>query len=333
MSNGAIQVDAVVDLGTAFKAEKNGSGDKAIKGKSEKDRSAQAKATVDKRVKKSDKKDKKRKKAKAKPAGEVRLTARTADKHMLYQLSVQDPESEIRFIEKAYKSIRKRKPLSLKEDFCGTALLSSTWVRSREDRTAHGVDLDASVLAWGEKHNVAPLGEAASRITLEQKNVLDPVDARFDVVCGYNYSYFIMKTRADLLSYFKRARECLNDEGVFFLDAYGGWESQTTLEESRKIKGFSYTWEQAEFNPLNNHATNYIHFSFKDGTKLKKAFRYDWRIWQLAELRELLSEAGFSETFVYWEEEDEDGEGTGTFKRATMAENDPGWNAYLVSTK
>jgi hypothetical protein len=44
--------------------------------------------------------------------------------------------------------------LSLKEDFCGTALLASEWVEWRRDNTALGVDLDAATLAWGREHNL-----------------------------------------------------------------------------------------------------------------------------------------------------------------------------------
>ena len=56
----------------------------------------------------------------------------------------------------------------------------------------------------------------------------------------------------------------------------------------------------------------HIHFSFPDGSKIKKAFTYDWRLWTLPEIRELLLEAGFQRATVYWEgtnEETEEGDG------------------------
>ena len=52
----------------------------------------------------------------------------------------------------------------------------------------------------------------------------------------------------------------------------------------------------------------HIHFKFPDKTKIKNAFTYNWRLWTMVEIRELLSEAGFANVVVYWEGEDEDGD-------------------------
>ena len=45
---------------------------------------------------------------------------------------------------------------SLKEDFCGTAILSAEWVRTRPDNIAVGVDLHEPTLKWAEENNLAP---------------------------------------------------------------------------------------------------------------------------------------------------------------------------------
>jgi hypothetical protein len=67
---------------------------------------------------------------------------------------------------------------------------------------------------------------------------------------------------------------------------------------------------------------------------MRRAFTYDWRLWQLAELRDALLDAGFAGVEAYWEGEDADGQGTGLFHRVVRpVDNDPGWNAYLVATK
>ena len=60
-----------------------------------------------------------KKKRKKKPA----LTARTADKQVLYQESVQDTETEASFLARTFDKMRGRPAKSLREDFCGTALL------------------------------------------------------------------------------------------------------------------------------------------------------------------------------------------------------------------
>jgi hypothetical protein len=85
-----------------------------------------------------------------------------ADRHELYQRAVQDVEAEGRFQSGTFEGIAGRKAASLREDFCGTALLCTNWVKKR-DRTAVGVDLDPEVLAWGTQHNLAPLGPCGSR--------------------------------------------------------------------------------------------------------------------------------------------------------------------------
>ena len=89
-----------------------------------------------------------KKKSTKKTARKSKFTAKTADKHDLYQRSVQDAETEIYFINRAFKKVRGREPLTLREDFCGTALLCGAWVKSLEKRTAQGIDIDPKVLAW-----------------------------------------------------------------------------------------------------------------------------------------------------------------------------------------
>ncbi|MCA9609233.1 MAG: class I SAM-dependent methyltransferase [Myxococcales bacterium] len=262
------------------------------------------------------------------------LTAKTADKHALYQLSVQDPGFEVHLASRYFKRRVGRQPLSLREDFCGTALLCGEWVRSDPARTALGVDIDPSVLEWGRQHVLAPLeDEARSRVTLVEGDVRDQHPDRFDVVMALNYSYFCFKTRDTLRGYFATVKEHLRPDGLFFLDLFGGWDAQRVLMEKRKVnEGFKYVWDQAAFDPITSHFLAHIHFQFPDGTKLKKAFTYDWRLWTIPELKELLAEAGFAHVECLWEDEDEDGNGTGTFKPQKRADNDPGWNAYLLAS-
>src|SRR4051812_23502238 len=98
-----------------------------------------------------------KKKSTKKTARRSKFTAKTADKHDLYQRSVQDAETEIYFINRAYKSVRKRAALSLREDFCGTALLCGACGKSRKGRTALGIAIHPKVLAWSSKGTIEPL--------------------------------------------------------------------------------------------------------------------------------------------------------------------------------
>jgi hypothetical protein len=281
---------------------------------------------------------KKRKKP-GKKASDPRFTAKTADRHLLYQYSVQNPDQEVEVIEEAFRERRGRRPLTLKEDFCGTALLCAEWVRSHKKRSAVGLDLDAEVLDWGRKHNLAPLGADQKRVKVFEQNVLDPVKGKFDVCVGMNFSYFLFTTRNALRSYFEAALRSIADDGILFLDCYGGWESQEVMEEEREIEVdgkssvFTYIWHQAYFNPINGAATNHIHFEFNDGTKMREAFTYEWRLWTLPEIIELLLEAGFRNVDTVWEDEDEDGEDLGTHSVQTEMENQPGWLCYIVAEK
>ncbi len=266
-------------------------------------------------------------------AAKQRFTARTADKHVLYQLSVQDAAVEVDFIDRVFRQLARRAPRTLLEDFCGSALICGEWVSRGPARRATGVDIDSRVLAWGKRHNLSGLGEAAERITLLSQDVRDAVPAKFDAVCAMNFSYWVFTTRDEMRGYFQNVRRHLGREGVFVLDAYGGWESHEPMQERRRIKGgFTYVWDQNKFDPITHRIENHIHFEFADGSKLRRAFSYFWRFWSLPELRELLGEAGFSEVRVYWDHAEDDNDAE-DFRPTLRAGNQPGWLAYLVARR
>ena len=283
-------------------------------------------------AKKNKKTEKKSKKREGKKAKKAKFTAATADRHELYQLSVQSSDHEIAVFDDMYRRAFKKKPLTMREDFCGTALLCSAWVKSHKDRTATGVDFSEETLAWGKTHNIEPLGEAAARVTLLNEDVRADRRGKFQVINALNFSYWTFRTRRELGEYFRKVHGALENEGIFLLDAYGGWEAQEPMLEPRKIAGgFTYVWDQDTFDPITHEVTNHIHFEFKDGTKLEKAFTYEWRYWTLPEVQELLKEAGFSEVRVYWDQADEDEEED--YRRTKRAENQPGWLCYMVALR
>ena len=95
------------------------------------------------------------------PPGRSTSLARRADKYELYQRAVQAPDADIAFLERVARRHSGRAARRLREDFCGTALLSSRWVARGPRNTAIAIDVDAEPLAWARKHNVGPLGEDA----------------------------------------------------------------------------------------------------------------------------------------------------------------------------
>ena len=259
-----------------------------------------------------------------------------ADIHELYELSVQNVENEVEFLQTTFQSLTGRPARLLREDFCGTASLACQWVKQGREFQAIGVDIEPSVLDWGRKHRVGRLDtEDQARVRLIESDVMTVDAPEVDLLAAFNFSYFIFDTRDAVRAYFQRAHAALKEDGVFFCDMFGGPEAQEETREKTKHKkhGFAYVWDQAEFHPITHYIRCHIHFKFKDGSKIKKAFTYEWRLWTAPELRELLLEAGFSKATVYWEGEDEDGEGNGEFTPNDEGEADLAWIAYIVAEK
>jgi len=260
--------------------------------------------------------------------------AERADRHELYEESVQCVEEECEFITKTFKSIRGRSALSFREDFCGTASAACHWVRQGPEHTSIGVDLDTEVLAWGRENRVGRLDdEQQSRVSLIESNVLDVSTDLVDVVGAFNFSYFIFQQRELMKQYFRSIYDSLKPDGIFFLDAFGGYEAFEEMKEKTKYDKFTYVWDQKRYSPITGEMECHIHFKFPDGSKLKRAFSYTWRLWTLPEILEMLSETGFKNPTVYWEGTDEDGDGDGVFTPDEHGEADAGWIAYLVAEK
>jgi SAM-dependent methyltransferase len=262
--------------------------------------------------------------------------AEQADRHVLYEKSVQNVAAEYKFVSKTFRKLRGRRPRHVREDFCGTASMCCEWVKRDKRNTAIGVDIDPDVLAWGREHNLSRLQpDARLRISLIQDDVCRVQTAEpVDIVLAMNFSYQLFMTRDELGGYFRKVRKALAKDGILFMDAFGGYDAYREIREKTRFKGFKYIWEQASYNPIDGNMRCHIHFGFPDGSKLKKAFTYDWRLWTLPELRELLDEAGFSRVTVYWEEVDpETNEGTGKYSPATVGGADPGWVCFLVAEK
>ena len=267
--------------------------------------------------------------------GQERTMASQADRHALYEASVQDPDSELEFVSETFQELSGRPLRVLREDFCGTGNTACRWVASGREHFAIGVDLDAETLAWGRAQHVGALRRTArGRIELIEGDVLETRTAAVDAVLAMNFSYYLFTTRETLKRYFEVARAGLKADGILFLDAFGGYEAHQELEERTEFDEHTYVWDQAEFNPIDQHMTCRIHFEFSDGSELRDAFVYRWRLWTLPEIRELLLEAGFSSATVYWEGTDEEtGEGDGIYTPSEQGDADAGWIAYIVARR
>lgn len=294
------------------------------------------KHSKDKRRKDKPAKPKGKGKPKAKGKGRKPSKASRVDRYDLYQQSVQVPEYEVQFFDRVYKAEFGQRPQVLREDFCGTFAICCEWVKKAADRRAIGVDLDPEPLAWGREHNLAKIKPAQQqRVTLMQDDVRSVAGPKADVVAAENFSWWIFKTRKDLGDYVKAAYRNLKEHGVFVLDIMGGSEVlEENHDDKHKYKGFTYVWEQHRFDPITHDGTFYIHYKFKDGSKLKRAFEYHWRLWTIPELTELLTDAGFSRIDVYWEGTDpKTGEGNDVYRKRKHAPSESVWIAYVVGVK
>jgi len=253
-------------------------------------------------------------------------------KYDYYERSVQNAATEVSFMQDEYKRHFKTKGLTLREDFCGTAAISCNWVQQDDQCRAWGIDLDPEPIKMGQKRHYAKLSkDEKKRMLYLKQNVLFTKAPKTDIICAFNFSYFIFKKRADLLKYFKSVRKSLNKKGIFFIDLFGGPESQKLVTDYKNVPGgLRYFWECQHFNPITHDCLFAIHFKDKKG-KHENVFTYEWRFWMLPELMDILSEAGFAKIVPYWEGDDEDGSGNGEFSPAMDAENSDAWVSYIAA--
>lgn len=263
-----------------------------------------------------------------------RTMADKVDIYQLYEKSVQCVESEIDFVDAVFTKLRNRKATLLREDFCGTANTSCEWVQRRATNSAFSVDLDSTVLDWSENNKLSQLSQQQrDRIQLINADVMAVKTRPIDMVLAMNFSYWLLEERATMIKYFRGVHASLIKDGIFFLDAFGGYEAFQEMEEETDNGNFIYVWDQHSYNPVDGHCVCHIHFKFKDGSKIRRAFSYEWRLWTLPELTEMLTEAGFKAT-VYWEGFDEEtDDGDGIFEPTTKGSADAGWIAYIVAEK
>lgn len=262
--------------------------------------------------------------------------AKAADKYALYLKSVQAPDVDAAFFAKVYKKAFGKAATKLREDFCGTFAVCCEWVKRDKANEAWGVDLEPECIEWGRANNLAALPEAKqARVHPVIADVRTADLPKADILAAQNFSYCLFKTRDALREYFRTAKEGLADKGVLVLDLFGGYESiEDDREEATDHGDFTYVWEQHKYDPINAFGTYKIHFRFPDGSQMKNAFVYEWRLWTIPEVKEILLEAGFDAVKVYWEGTDsESGEGTGRYHEATQGDCDPAWTCYIAGIK
>jgi hypothetical protein len=199
--------------------------------------------------------------------------------------------------------------------------------------------LDSHPIAYGKKNGFKDLKTSEKkRVKIQQKNVCDIIGKKSDIIGAGNFSFFIFKQRQALKDYFSAAYGNLSREGIFILEMAGGPGFIRTAREQRtyKLKGvgkYTYYWDQKSYDPVTAYGMYAIHFKEPSGNLRKDCFIYDWRVWTIPEIREVMLECGFSDVGVYWETTGSDGKGTGEYVRTESGDNDYAWIAFVVGIK
>ena len=193
------------------------------------------------------------------------------------------------------------------------------------------------------RHNLTTLPrERRNAVHFLRGDVRAPAPTKVDVIAASNFSFYGFHTRQDLVTYVTQARKNLRPKGVLALEMMGGPDVQTLgRRETRRLNGFSYIWEQLEFDPINQRCDFRMHFrfvliwtfylayceaAFDHGNTDVMQFTLD--------VREICAQAGFSKTVVYWAETDHStGGSNGIYKRRDTAPPDPAWLAHIVAIR
>lgn len=243
----------------------------------------------------------------------------TAEVLDLYRWATQDPPAQAAVLAEIYRRIRGQPAQVLREDFAGNAADSVAWVAADSRRRAIAVDFDAPTLAYARARAQRLLGDECQRIDFHCGDVHDlhpPAVERAQLLCVLNFSCFYFHQRAQLVRYFEHAFASLDETGVLVLNAFGGAGAMQPRRDTHRITpqseagsaalaAFDYEWEQRSFDACQARLDCRIHFVVNDPDapggrrRIDDAFRYDWRLWSLPELRECLMAAGFREVQVW----------------------------------
>ncbi|HET6267900.1 MAG TPA: class I SAM-dependent methyltransferase [Acidobacteriota bacterium] len=261
--------------------------------------------------------------------------AHSADKYALYRRSVCTPDDDALFLSRYFKRLTGRPLRFLREDFCGGADLLCEFVKLSPKNRGLGIDMDSKPLQWCRRSNFPKLSEdQRERIELRRGNVLLIHPHQADLITAMNFSYSVFKTRELLRRYFASAYRGLRKGGVFILDANGGTELTVVGKDTWRVGNFRYVWQVERFDPITYDILCKMHFLFADGSQIRDAFVYNWRLWTLPEMRELLAETGFRDIHVLWEGTDRKSEyGNGVMRRVKRGIIEEAWYAMVVARK
>lgn len=264
---------------------------------------------------------------------EVRLI----QKYQFYENSTQTPGAHFDLYQDMCKTHLGKAGRIMREDFSGTFLISSEWVKDHPENKSIALDIDPEPLRYGMKFHYEKLTpEQKSRLKVFRKSVMTTTAPKADLSLAGNFSFFIFKEWNQLVRYFKAVYSSLAENGILILEMAGGPGMIEKIKERRRHRKngqhwYTYIWDQRSYDPITANGHYSIHFILPNGKKFENVFTYDWRMWTIPEVKKALAEAGFNESHVYWDVEDHSH--LEQYKRVKTIENEHVWLNYLVGVK
>lgn len=255
----------------------------------------------------------------------------------LYEQSVQT-RGDVDYLLEMAIVVMGRVPMRLREDFCGTHLFAREYVKRDPRFKAIGLDLDPAPIRYGELAAQKELTrEQRSRLKIFKKNVISTTTPLSDWIVACNFSFYTFHERDVLVQYFKKARQSLSKGGIFMLELGGGPGFLEKLTDRRifrvsETQKITYLWHQLDFNPVQRRGQYAISFKVNESLKYKHAFQYDWRVWTIPEVRDVLKDAGFNKSVVLVEKSVR-GKATNTYEISETGDHDHSWISYVVGIK
>ena len=173
--------------------------------------------------------------------------AEQADIHELYELSVQNVEHEVEFLQTTFRRFADGRPTVarrfLRHRQRGLPVgkagrgLPGDWRRHRCGSSSTGDGKIAS----------ESCPRAIRRASADRIRCHDGRNAAGRHRRGLQFQLSSFQNTRQLAQLFQRAHAALKDDGVFFVDMFGGSEAQEETKEKTKHKGFTYVWHQANF--------------------------------------------------------------------------------------
>src|SRR5947209_5434037 len=106
-----------------------------------------------------------------------------------YEHAVQWPASTLKFINQEYFRLNRKKPYSLREDFCGTGWTAVEWVKQGPRHTSVAVDLSSEPIEYGKERHLKRLRPGQQKRMRYLLKDVRQAKGKFDVIVALNFSY------------------------------------------------------------------------------------------------------------------------------------------------